>query len=114
MQRMMASFICTNAATRASIAALNPQPHVAQYFGASSAISENDYFVVSETGNWDHDTSFGITFYGYDNAGQPTLLFRETIDPVGAPVAQYGGNLAVSGEYVVGGYHLETEKNIQP
>ena len=97
-------------ATRASIATLNPQPHTAQYFGASSDISENDYFVVSETGNWDHDTSFGITFYGYDNAGQPTLLFRETIDPVGAPVAQYGGNLAVSGEYVVGGYHLETEK----
>ena len=25
-------------------------------------------------------------------------------------MAQYGGNLAVSGEYVVGGYHLETEK----
>ena len=103
-------FYVYDAATRASIATLNPQPHTAQYFGASSDISENDYFVVSETGNWDHDTSFGITFYGYDNAGQPTLLFRETIDPVGAPVAQYGGNLAVSGEYVVGGYHLETEK----
>ncbi|MDB4358329.1 Ig-like domain-containing protein, partial [bacterium] len=65
-------FYVYDAATRASIATLNPQPHTAQYFGASSDISENDYFVVSETGNWDHDTSFGITFYGYDNAGQPT------------------------------------------